>query len=141
MAERVAVAKCQQRLATLWLIAAGAIVLLVVAQSIGGIYGGRVGEAWSWLLPLVSPLLLLIVGAVVAEAKRPQSTATVDRFAYRMSLGLSAFYLVLVPATILLQPFSGRTPLEMLDLSNLWLGPLQGFVAMALGVFFQSKET
>ena len=54
------------------------------------------------LLPLVSPLLLLIVGTVVAEARAPRPDATVEGFAYRVSLGMSVFYLTLTALTILL---------------------------------------
>src|SRR3954447_9850431 len=39
--------------------------------------------------------------------------------------------------TILIQPFASKTPAEAVGLmrtSNLWLGPLQGLVASALGV-------
>jgi len=40
------------------------------------------------------------------------------------------------------QSISGDTPqwVEKLHMSNLWLGPLQGIVASALGVVFLSKK-
>jgi len=139
--KRVRIAQCQRRLATLWLGGSAAVSLLLVAQSLGGKYGSGVADAWSWLLPLITPVLLLIIGAVVAEAHQPQVRATASRFAYRLSSGLSLFYLGLLAAAILVQPFSLQEPLKVLDVSTLWLGPLQGLVATSLGVFFQSKET
>jgi hypothetical protein len=123
-----------------WLSGSAVVFLLLAAQSIGGKYGPGVTDAWSWLLPLVSPMLLLIVGAVVAEAYKPRARATVSQFSFRLSFGLSLFYLILLAAAILVQPFSQQEPLKVLDVSTLWLGPLQGLVATSLGVFFQSKE-
>ncbi len=140
MRQRLPVSFCQHRLAVVWLIGSGLVFALLIAQTVGGKYGTQADKAFGWLLPTVLPTLLLIVGAVASEARRAESMATVDRFAFRMSLGLSAFYLVLVLATSLVQPFSSMTPLELMTTSHLWLGPVQGVVGIALGVFFTSRQ-
>ena len=57
-----------------------------------------------------------------------------------LALWLSTFYLVLVFLTIAIQPFTATNPLDLMKMSNLWLGPLQGVVASALGVLFVTKR-
>lgn len=140
MSSRIRIAKCQRRLAAVWLLGAGLLVSLMVAQSFGQKFGSHAEEAWGWLLALVSPILLLIIGVVAAEARKPRPKATVDRFAYKVSLGLSVFYLVLVALTPTVEPLTQLSPLETMRVSNLWLAPLHGLVGLALGAFFQSKE-
>lgn len=136
---RLPLIRCQRRLAVLWLGGAALLVLLMVAQSVGNKYGGATSEAWNWLLPTIIPTLSLIVGAFAAAARRPQDDASVDAFSYQMSLWLSVFYLVLVAAVPLAQPLTGRPPLELMQMSRLWLGAVQGLVGIALGVYFVSS--
>jgi hypothetical protein len=130
----------QRRLAVLWVCGAVGVLLLVVVQSIGGKYGGSTERAWAWLLPTVLPTLALIVGALASSARQPDTADTVDRFAFRLCFGLSLVYLVLVAAVPLVQPLTTWTPLELMEMSNLWLGPIQGVVALSLGAFYMSGK-
>ena len=129
---------CRRRLAALWFAGGLLLFLLVATQTVLNRYGERVEEAWAWLLPAILPTLSLILGVLIAEqvATGPMRRLVVDRFFYRLASGLSAVYLLLVAATILLSPFSTSPLLEVMRRSNLYLGPLQGLVAAALGVFF-----
>jgi uncharacterized membrane protein len=141
---RISLAVAQPRLAVIWFSGGGLILLLVILQSLMGKYEGRTDEAWSWLLPTIMPTLSLIVGALVAGAKREnQPEETVTRFVFSLSFWLSLAYLLLVALTIFVSPFAAENVKESLELmhrSNLWLGPLQGLVGAALGVFFTSKK-
>ena len=145
MKNRREVSACQRRLALVWLVAGGVLILWFAVQSLSGKYGEETEKAWSWLLPTILPTLLLIVGAVVYQARRAQASATVDHFAYQMSMWLSVFYLVLVLGTVIFPAFrsypSGQDLLAAMQMSNLWLAPVQGFVGLSLGVFFVSRET
>lgn len=129
---------CQRRLALLWLAGAAILVLLMIAQSMGNKYGGATDQAWGWLLPTIVPTLSLIVGAFAAAARGPLAQATVDAFSYRLTFWLSAFYLLLVIAVPLAQPLTGRPPIELMQLSKLWLEAVQGVVGISLGVYFVS---
>jgi hypothetical protein len=53
---------------------------------------------------------------------------------------LSVFYLALALGTMLVQPFVWITAVEVLSVSSLWLGPVQGLVGLALGAVFGSKR-
>jgi len=129
--------RCKRRLATVWFALGGVIFLLLVIQTVMGYYGQRATDAWGWFLPNVMPTLSLIVGVLVLDQMGGGvKTRTADAFLYRLALGLSCAYLLLILLSILVQPFAPLPPLELMQQSNLWLGPLQGLVAGALGAFF-----
>jgi hypothetical protein len=138
---KVAIRQCQKRLAITWLVGTGILFTLLILQSIFGRYGDKAGEAWAWLLPTILPTLSLIMGVLASDALAKNQTAKrVDKFVYRIAMSLSLGYLIVVSSTVFLNPFSAWTPLELMRLSNLWLAPLQGIVAAAIGVFFVSRE-
>ncbi len=141
MSKRVSVSVCQRRLAVIWFVGSGLILLLMLAQTLAGKYGGQVQAAWSWFFPTVLPTLSLILGAVVSEKQGAQAKATVDLFSFRISCVLSVVYVVFVFATLALQPFTNMTPLTLMNVANLWLGPIQGLVGIALGALFVSRQT
>ena|SRR5258707_3114695 len=66
---------------------------------------------------------------------------------YKLSMGLSIFYLAILILTLVAQPivvtFRGEakiSQIEMMEMSNLWLAPLQGLVVLSLGVLFFLKK-
>ena len=140
----VALDDVRMKLARVWLIGSGVIFLIMVVQSLRHVYGDLTQEAWGWFLPTLAPSLGLIMTVLTYTALDPHMTGSVVRKAFvSISLWLSVVYLVTVSLTILMQPFSGDTPVEAVQLmrtSNLWLGPFQGLVASALGVLFASRE-
>lgn len=129
------------RLALLWLLSAGAIFATLVFQSLRLVYGERTQEVWGWILPTIMPTLALIVTVLGYSALDPaMNRAVVRRSFFTLSFGLSLAYLAATFITILVQPFSAGDPVELMRMSNLWLGPFQGLVASALGVLFVSKR-
>ena len=138
--ERLPMTRCQQKLALIWMAASAVLFALLILQSLLGKYGDQTSKAWAWFLPLVLPTLTLIVSAVAYSAKQSPTTDTVDPFAYRLSQWLSVFYLLLVAVVPLTQPITGVAPLELMARSSLWLGPVQGVVGIAVGIFFASRQ-
>jgi hypothetical protein len=132
------------RLATVWLAGAGMVVLIVVLQSLLGRFGARTQDAWGWLLPTIMPTLGMIVTVLGYTALDPTlSTSVVRKAFFRVAFNLSISYLALVALTVLIGPFAKADGAGMIDLmqtSNLWLGPFQGLVASALGVLFVTKQ-
>lgn len=136
----------RRRLALLWLIAAGVLTLLLVALSFRGLEG-HLAPVWGWFLPTVLPILTLIL-ATFGLTVRGELPATlraervIDVFLYRLAAGLSAFYLGLVLVAIAgWQLSTEEDPVPVLNTANLWLGPLQGLAASAVGWFFLSDGT
>ena len=129
-------------LAVIWLVGAGLILLLMVGQSLFNVYGARTEEAWSWYLPTVMPSLSLILGVLVADFRAEKAAPGSRRKSgplLGLAVGVSIFYLAMVSLTLLVQPFLTTPPLELMQRSNLWLGPLQGLAAATLGAFFRGN--
>jgi len=118
-------------LASIWLVGAGLILLLMVLQSLMGYYGSRTEDAWGWYLPTVMPTLSLIIGVLVADFRAAKTAVGSRRDSgplLGLSVGISLFYLMLVSLSILLQPLLPQTPpLEL----------MQGLAAATLAAFFR----
>jgi len=131
----------RSRLALIWLGGASLILVIVVLQSLLGRFGDRTQEAWGWLLPTLMPTLGMIITVLGYTALAPQfSEAVVRRSFLAIAVWLSMLYLFLILLTILIEPLVTTDPIELMHRSNLWLGPVQGLVASALGVLFVSKQ-
>lgn len=129
--------RSRKLIASLWLAASLLLFIILAVQSLRGVYNSQADEAWGWLLPAVMPTLSLIVGVLVADATTERRTdKNVEVFFFVLAGGLSAIYLVLVALVLLLQPYSEISRVDLMRRSSIWLGPLQGLVAGALGVFF-----
>src|SRR5262249_51538253 len=114
---------------------------IVVLQSLLGRFGDKTQEAWAWLLPTIMPTLGMIITVLGYTALDPTlSTSVVKKSFFRVTVALSALYLFLILLTILIAPVADAGPIELMRISNLWLGPFQGLVASALGVLFVSKQ-
>jgi hypothetical protein len=132
------VADAQGRLAMLWIAGAAGVGALLLTQTVLGKYGGQTDKAWSWFAPTVFPMLTIIVTAWFGtEAAARQQTVEPRHF--QMAFGLSLVYLATVAGTLLVQPFSPWTPMELLALSHGWLGPTQGLAGIGVGKFFAAK--
>jgi len=141
--KRIDLTQAQRRLALAWLLGSGLAFGLVILQSLSRQPPFPPDKQWQWLLPCLLPTLSLILSTVVAEARMVRAAASADLFSFQVSLGLSMFYLALVLSTPLLAPLLQLTAAERVELltkSQLWLGPVQGLVGLALGAFFVSRE-
>ena len=136
----IEMAKCKKGLGILWLLGASIIFFLLLIQTIGGHYGEQTNEAWHWFLPTVMPTLSLIISAWVIDARgQAVKQKPIRKYIYRGTQGLATFYIFVVLSSILAQPFTLMSPVEWLNQTDLWLGPLQGLVIMATSIFFQKK--
>ena len=85
---------CKRRLASLWFVGGGILLLLVILQTLLGGYGDKSGDAFGWLLPNIVPTLSLIIGVLVSDALgKGLPGKEADRFLFRLSFGLSCAYL------------------------------------------------
>lgn len=142
--------RARWNLARLWFIGSAVIFVLLIAQSVGTAYDGAVQTAWGWALPNFVPTLALMVSVFAADALRPYGDAPQSQVRepfYKLSMGISIFYLGILLATILAEPIflyvrQGQkvSAIDLLQVSNLWLGPLQGIVVTAIGVLFFLKD-
>src|SRR4051794_4314031 len=96
------------RLALVWFSASGALFLILVLQSLFGVYENRLQGAWGWALPNFVPTLALMISVFAADALKDYGeteTLKVRKPFFKLSLGLSVFYLTILLGTIFAQPF------------------------------------
>ena len=138
MVSVISLTKAKNRLAVLWFSGGGIILFVVILQSLLGHYGTRAADAFGWLLPTIMPTLSLVIGVLVADAlgANPRRKDRINMFLYHLAFAISTAYLLAVALTIAVAPFAQASPLELMEMSNLFLGPLQGLTASALGAFF-----
>ena len=150
-AARLPLETARYRLAFLWFPMCGIFFLLMVLQTLLGAFGDRANEAWGWALPNFLPTLALMVSVFAATALQDsvRSVTVVHSSFFKLSFGLSAFYIIILFLILIVPAFRGvfddipPTPSERLrnmELSNLFLGPLQSLVVAALGALFFLKE-
>ncbi|MFT5324014.1 MAG: hypothetical protein ACI8P0_001874, partial [Planctomycetaceae bacterium] len=150
--QQIRLTEARWHLAKLWFPCGGVIFLVLIAQSIGGAYGDKFQRAWGWALPNFLPTLALMVSIFSADALKPITTEAsyVRKSFFSLSIGLSIFYIVAILISLFAQPFVGNlvessdlveARLKLLEMSNMWLAPLQGLVVGALGVLFFLKES
>jgi hypothetical protein len=72
----------------------------------------------------------------VGRAAKPTE---VSKFLYYLCGGLSVFYIINVLFILRALNFVQMTPLDLMKMSGLWLGPMQGLVSLSIGVFFVKR--
>lgn len=129
-----------RRLIIVWVSGLSLLAALLLLQTTMNKYGDDTPAAWSWMFAQVVPTLSLALGALIAEEKGGLRRRTSPFMARVAVLGSVAFLLVVV-FTLLLEPFAQRDkPFEWLALSTAWLGPLQGALLGALGLFLGRSD-
>lgn len=127
----------KKRLALIWFAGAALLFLLVFGLSLNSPSAGAV---WAWFLPTVMPNLSLIVGVWVADTRAgSMPDQPTDPFMYRLTAGLSAFYLLLITVLFLLHPYSVLGLTGWLQASQLWLSAVQGLASLAMGAFYVQR--
>lgn len=128
--------RCKKNLVILWLPCSAGLFLLLLIQSFGDGEGTK--ATWEWIIPLLAPNAALMVGVMVADAKKEQQTEEyIDAFIYWLAFLLSVFYMLLVLTSIVYYELVEGADLQD---SKLWLTSVQGLVSLALGAFFVKSE-
>jgi hypothetical protein len=128
----------RQTLTVIWFAGAACLFVVLLIQSFSGHYGDKIQDAWGWYLPSVMPTLSLMATTWFSDADSTGANA-VDPFTYRGAMVLSIAYLLVLMATIFASPFTTMTDVQLMQLSHLWLAPIQSLVMLALGYFFSKR--
>lgn len=131
----------RKRLALVWFSGAGACFVVLLFISFFANLGDLAG-LWEWFLPAIVPNLSLIIGVLV-YTQRQQAAAeiNVDEFLYRLAIGLSLLYVMLLLLPLVFFPATGKSLPELLDISSLWLAAVQGLVTGVMGAFFVRQDS
>jgi hypothetical protein len=129
----------QRRLVILWLAGSVPVLAIMLFRTFGP-NSTDIERVWSWLLPSLMPTLSLVVGIYTSTAFSRVRDRAVDGMYFRLAGALSLAYLAILTLAIVFYPFSTQPALVTLDRIALVLGPAQGLVSAALGVFFVSQS-
>lgn len=131
----------KKRIATLWLILSGLLILIFLIFTFTDKFENKNQQAWGWMLSCIMPTLSLMFSIFMFDVKSVDTdNKEVDRFYYRITLGLSIAYLSLIFANIFICPFIEKSLMEMMTESNIVLAPFQGLVSASVGLFFYKKD-
>lgn len=137
----ISTASAQKRLLTLWGACSAILFAVLIARSIGGIYGSEMNDAWAWFLPNIIPTLSLMITVAIVDLGAGTSERQSSVYLFHLAFWLSLIYLILLAFTILNPVPSNVNPIDMMKEANLWLGPIQGLASAILGAFFvKSKQ-
>lgn len=148
--DMVALEQARWGIGKIWFICSGLLFAVLIVQSLANVYEDRVQAVWGWFLPNIMPTLSLMLGVFAAAALQEHVESDdmrVRKNFYRLATMLSLFHLAAVAGTIAAQPMlatlagSNAKPMALFDVSNIFLGPLQGVVAAAIGAMFFSKAS
>ena len=130
---------CRKRLATLWFILGGGAFAIMILYSFGGSLDTKIVQAWGWLLAATMPTMSIIASNIVEDAATPGASADfVDGFYYRLSMIFSIVYLCTIMLTLLCWRMTGyQSPYELMALSSISIGPMQGLVGSILSIFIR----
>ncbi len=141
MSKNTTIQTAKKKLALIWFLIGGLLFIVMFLQTLFNYYDDKTKDAWSWFLPTVMPTLSLMIGVFITEESEGNiQDKPVSSFLYRLSFTLSIVYLVMVSLVILAKPLLPiQDPFEVMKISSLGLGPLQGLVVACIGVFFVRK--
>jgi uncharacterized membrane protein YiaA len=141
---KVEMALAKKKLAYTWIFVTASVFVLLIFLSATGKFKDSTQELWGWFLQNTTPILTLIIGVIVVEAKSKVKSKKIERFYYRLCLTLTITFFTLLVLTLFIIPLAqkhgGFTPIGFINFSNIYLGPFQGFVTAALGIFFVKSE-
>ena len=136
--------KAQKNLSKVWFIWSAFLWLLMIVYTITGRFEGvDLRAAWDWFLPLnLPPLALMVSTFAISALSGGGEKKSVDRRIFVVGIGLSCFYLFVLTLILLANPlqFTKTPTVVLMQSSMLFLGPINGLVTSALGVFFVSQS-
>lgn len=122
------------------LIGAALVLLMVFAQTVGGILADIVAQGWTWALLVLLPALLCLW----ASAMLNRYPAKIIHPNAHQSLVLGTWaYLLFILLTLLAEPFATRETLSIVDYlaqSLWWLLPMQALLVLGYWIVFYRKD-
>src|SRR4051812_20786969 len=106
MNANVKVADVQRHLVWLWGGGFLTALLVMFVLTVAGTFSSSVQEAWAWFLPTLLPTVSVALSAAVLQGQQ-SDRRVVPRFLSQLAKAVSAAYVAVVLATLLIWPLSG----------------------------------
>lgn len=149
--KKVNFSESRKKLVVHWLVVSAIIFVVYFIQARMGRYGANEGEVWEWLFKYLTPPLTLMIGVLIVQFSNPSNDIEIDSFYFRLALGMSYFFLIVLFLSAFLIPVihlqqnrnlsltEQKTIIEAFNTYNNILLPLQGLSTLTLGIFFTKK--
>jgi hypothetical protein len=102
----------------------------------GEMFCAEATAIWDWFAPATLPTTGLIIGALAVDALSPNRREQTAKPYFILTLALSALYLVVVLVIVYAAVLGYAKPADLGIGQTLIVGPLQGVVSAALGIFY-----
>lgn len=141
----------RKRLIVHWLVASAVIFIIYFAEARFGRFGPHESEVWGWLFKYLTPPLSLMIGVLIAQVSAQASDQQADLFYFRLTMGISYFFLIVLFLSAFLVPVihlqqnsnlvvsEQQTIIQAFNTYNSILLPVQGITTLTLGFFFSKK--
>ncbi|MDQ3179537.1 MAG: hypothetical protein M3Q33_03355 [Acidobacteriota bacterium] len=139
--------------------------ILILFQFGSGKYGEKFTEVFGWLTALTLPTILLMIGVIIAspatdadkretaedkpykektEAEKSAEQASSNKaahenFIFKLAVGVSVLYLLIVNFVFFLEPFANSKPQELMRDSKIFLAVFDSIISLLIGYFFGKK--
>ncbi len=137
--------------------------VLILFQFGSGKYGEKFTEVLGWLTSLTLPTILLMIGVMVAnpddvadrkkkfkDKPDEKNTGTAaeeaaafktahEKFIFKLAVGTSVVYLLIVNFVFFLEPFANSKPQELMRDSKIFLAVFDSIISLLIGYFFGKK--
>jgi hypothetical protein len=132
----------RRRLLLWWLIGGilpFAIIFLSTLPGVGA-FGGDAETIWKWFATNFGTTLGTMLATVATDSFGSPSTKTVTSFLYRVMVGLSIFFLLMLCAPFILRPALQFNLIALLNNSKWWLGAVQSVLNIGMGAIFPKSK-
>lgn len=126
----------KRRLAILWTLFVILIFTILLVQTLNGLYQGFETKPLEWFSRNVISTYFLILSSTFVDALNKNESRQVERPYFLLAYFLSFVYLLFVLYSIISRLFNDFAPLEVLDISEIYLSQFHVIVVVSLSVFF-----
>lgn len=148
MTEGINLVQARWMIANRWLLCLAIICGYLMIRSLVDPSWDRqlIERIWHWILPHILPTTGLVIAVIGANAVSNTGQASDDmnwevrRDFTNLTKWLLMFYLVALFVPFIATAVTSRSLIDQVEISNYWLGPIQGLCDLVTGILFFSKR-
>ena len=155
---------CRKWLVGIWGVGFIIPFILILLQDLNGKYGPKDNEVLGWLTTLTLPTILLMLGVIVANPtpsadrkktrrkkalkeeaededaeEAEKSNAVHELFIFKLAVGVSIVYLLIINLVFFYEPFALSKPQELMRNNKIYLAVFDSILSLLIGYFFGKR--